>query len=400
MNERVYERGSFAPSAALGAIPAHVRWVVATACALTFPTAFRDGRAPLGIGLAVAFAVGLLTPGPLSRWLRLVLLLPYAHALLAVAVWAQWLHHAHVPPTWPFPIAIVAASGGCLLAGHLIAGRRRRRQRARVAVTIAIVNLLALRMWLPLAVRCAVPDVTFAMPSASGWLIACVVAPPLVVALAIAALAHQRWFVAAQRTPLAVLLALLVVCALEARADLCRSAVLAYGSLTPVLLVATVVAIAMLAALAASTWRAAARARRGLAGVVRSVDDDPRIGWVAIASWLRGPQPELAPCVVSTARGELLVTDGAELVAHLPPVTARLTPGEALVVLRHGDRVTVSGDLAPAGGHPFRAVAALAGGVSLAPMCDPGDPPTDVALAIWRPCLVYLLVATGFALIG
>jgi hypothetical protein len=60
----------------------------------------------------------------------------------------------------------------------------------------------------------------------------------------------------------------------------------------------------------------------------------------------------------------------------------------------------VSGDLAPPGPHPFRSSAALAGPISIAPVCDAGDPPTDVALAMWRPCLVYLLVAAGFALTG
>jgi hypothetical protein len=197
----------------------------------------------------------------------------------------------------------------------------------------------------------------------------------------------------------------LLLSAMCVRSAASYGATVVFGYFVPLLLVTALAALGMLGALAGSLWWRDRRDRRTLAadphrftGTVTTSDSDPRIGGVEITSWLRGPQLVLAPCTVTTSAGELVVPGGAELVAHVPLDSTLHRTGEVAVVMQAGDEVTVTGFAPPPDGHPFRDSAALVPGrVRIGLRDDPGSITRDIALAMWRPCVAYLVILAAIA---
>lgn len=129
------------------------------------------------------------------------------------------------------------------------------------------------------------------------------------------------------------------------------------------------VAIAVIGALGVSIWldsrRIARRLRGGLVqrGTIDRHDVDDVVACVQVTSWLRGPRLVSRPFTVTADRRELLVPSGVEVAAGLPLVSSVLRVGEAVTVLRGGDRIALAGfvDATP-GDHPFRSADLLVPG--------------------------------------
>lgn len=418
-----------------GVLPIWVRCAVAGAALLTMVVAicgphalldaadiagsydvgwFRNG---IAIVLGVWIALALVPRARLSGWLQLAVLLPVAHLVALVIAWVEWWAYADRLPEWlldnpimralPIWAAVLGLAATCALGGRVIAWRRGR-DWLQVATMIALLELVLLGLWLPIVAylwggnRGWWADLA---PPAAGGVLASVLAPPLAVAFAIAAIAQRdRSFLVRRGAVLAFAagVLLLVAIALRGRAQYCAAQL--YTACVHVVLASGLTALAALAALACSlAWRAR-RARRALAGDAKRLAGELRsehaegVGHVAITSWLRGPELALAPCSVATPAGELLVPGGAELVAHLPLETTLLRTGEHVSVLRAGDRVRVGGYVPAPEGHPFRdATGLVPDRVRIAHLRDDGSTATDLALALWRPCVAYLLILATIA---
>jgi len=425
-------------------LPVWVRVVVATACLLTLivaatgPNELLDQvrylaraydvswvRSGLVFLLGVWIVVSLVPLRSGASWLQLAVLLPLGHLVAMLIAWAEWTSYASLLPSWiadnpimyalPPSVVVLALPLACLAAAAVIA-RRRLRDAMQVATMIALLDLLLLGLWLPIASAACAPHVdrwwndsvlagAIADDVRSTLVIALV--PPLVGAIGLAALAHRtRSLSTSWRAGLGVALACATLAAMCARGAAPYTGAMLYLELSPVLLATAIAAIGLLVALATSLWLRDRRSRRALAtdphrltGIVTSRDGEPSVGGVAIPSWLRGPALVLAPCAVTTPAGELVVPGGAELIAHLPDDTQSLRTGESEAVLRAGDRVTLAGYAPPSDGHPFRdSTAFVAGHVRIGRVADHGSTAADIALAMWRPCVAYLLILAAIAL--
>jgi hypothetical protein len=426
MRCEVHERESLEQWWRAGALPGWVCAVVAVACAVTVAVAAAgarevwaqvgryvgvskfDGRNDLALGLALAMVACFVPRGAVSRWVRMAVVLPVLQLLGIVVAYAYWRYltagereiwnAARLVETVPLPVVVVYLVAACVLTGCAI-GRRGRREWLHVATMIALVHLLLFGLWLPIAAA-VVP---------ARWSILAVFLPSLVGASVIAWCAHRdRWLFVRRGNVLASAVGVLLCAALYARLEPSDAALRSYTSFTHVLLAAAVVAIAMVVMLAAALYLRARRARRAMARdplrrTGRVVTDTELVGRIEITSWLRGPQLVVGACSVATDAGELLVPGGAELVAHVPPITTRLAVGESVVALRGGDRVELAGYVRPAAGHPFRdgADALVPGpGVRIAPADADSFARADIALSVWRPAVAYLLIVTAVALPG
>lgn len=380
----------------------------------------RDG---LWVLLFVWIVVSLAPAG--NRWLQLAVLLPVGHLVAMVIAWAEWTAYAELLPDWMSnnPVAralppstfLIGLAAICAIAGWL-AARCRMRDALHAATMIALIDLLLLGLWLPIATQLWASDVSWldpkhalviALDAHPAPILASVLLPPLVVAIVAATVAHRnRGIFARRREPLWVCLGILLLAALIARGVSSYGASVLYADFVPLLLVTAIAAIGMLVTLAIGLWWRDRRSRRALAvgpgrfeGIVATSEEVPSIGGVEITSWLRGPCVVLSPCTVTTRAGELVVPGGAELVAHVPPQSTTLLTGEVAVVLRAGDRVTVSGYVPPDPDHPFRGSAALVPErVRVARHGDDGSASRDVMLSMWRPCVAYLAILAAIAL--
>jgi hypothetical protein len=427
MRCEVHERESLEQWWRAGTLPGWVCAVVAAACVVTVTVAAAGARVvweqvgryvgvnrfhggnDLAIGLALAIVVCVAAPGAVSRWVRMAVLLPVLQLLGMAVAWAYWLYlTAGDRAVWnatrlvenlPLSYVVAELTLLCSAAGFVIA-RRRMREWLHVATMIALVDLLLFGLWLPIVA----PLVS------ARWSIPVVLLPPLVAAMLIAWRAHRdRWLFARRGTVFAAAVGVLFCVAAFARLEPSETALRNYTSFTHVLLATAAVAIAMLVALATTLHVRTRRARQAIARdalrLAGTIVTDDIVGRIEITSWLRGPELVVGPCSVTTARGEVLVPGGAELVAHVPPITTRLAVGESVVVLRGGDRVELAGYVRPAAaGHPFRDAAADAlvpgPGVRIAPTDADRVTGGDVALAVWRPAVAYLLIVTAVAVPG
>jgi hypothetical protein len=417
-----------------GKLDEWIVYLVATACLITFVAvtvgvdlvlgqldrAIDHGWLPLGLTFVVAFWIlaSWLPPARLSRALRVAVLLPGVHALVIALAWPAWnavsgfvsdRSAASVLVT-EFPIAIVVlATLAVFAAFSLLVARRRSGEWLHGFVMLALTDLLLLGLWLPLS--CAIGlgldgewwthrDPVVGDVAARVLLTA---APPALVAMAFTAVA-LRWparVLEQRRLILSIVLALFTL-ALIGRLDPSPRELLLYSNLVPMLLAAMAVAIAALIIFgAALAWRSYRMQRtfktnRRIDGVIIPDDDAPAAGF-EITSWLRGPRIVQRAFAVSTSAGTIPVS-GAHLVATLPAATTQLQVGERIAVLRPGDRVTIAGH-ANAAGDPFRTSAApLAGELFIAPAERTPAGFAQVALAMWRPSVAYLLIVVAIGL--
>lgn len=426
-----------------GDLPTWVRWlilgatVVTIVIALAVPQLFLEAEALLAPpwvklalgGLVVAAIVtAAMAHSPVSILARVAVVLPLTHLVMMIAVAIAWIAlgsrlevaHSLVPLVDALPIgAIVAAVGAAILVAAWVIARRRRREVIQVAVTIALVQLLLLGAWIPLASHFAVgafdfahnwvkPAVLFETFHQHGALVAFALVPPLVGAVAYAAVATRRarW-APALRSPLTFGLAITLIVACLSRMNASATTLTIYLNFVPWLLAAAFVSVAMIALLCGSFLMSAARRRRAIArdrrqfvGNVAGVATDI-IACVAVRSWLRSPELVVDGFEVATADGALPVPPGAILAASLPLASTGLHVGEGLALLHGGTPVALSGFDRPADGSPFRRSLAptAAGGVIVGAEHQRDDGSfAQVVLAAWRPAVAYLLIFLAAAL--
>jgi hypothetical protein len=362
-----------------------------------------------------------------SRYLRLALLLPIVHIATVAIAWPVWLAIANkidtTVPRWYFLAVDIPMSA--IIAGELvivaiaawcITRRRRDAGASHAFIMIALVDLLLLGLWLPLVAWAICRgdhfreiDPAYAFEHVRR-LTVLVVAPPLAVAIGYTAIAMNRVrdeqsVLSEHRTIEVGVVATLFVAAFGVRADAEPAARVVYANYIHVMLGALVVAAAGPVVLAITMWwrtRLARRRLRGDAGsfhgiLVHDDRDQPVVGCHEIASWLRPPRARVRSFVVATASGEVPV-HGARMIAPIDPATTVLSVGESFGALRAGDRVRVSSSCPP-GGAPFRTAAAPIVGSD--PMIAPYGLPqltfSDLALALWRPTVAYLVILVAIA---
>jgi len=416
-----------------GQLPPWVRTVIAAACLVTFisvsvgsqllwsqlPSWVDLGYFRHGLTFYISFwiLVSFFPPWPMSRGMRVAVLLPIAHAVMIACSWPVWkavsgyIRDADAATSFAMHFPIAAVVGGTVLVFAAIArlaAPRRSGEWIHGFAMIALAELLLLGLWIPIA--CSTwPGGLGEWWSASEPLlqdassrVAFVVLPPTILAIGftIVALRRPAWLIASH-TALGGALGMLMLVAVSTRVDASGRVMLLYSNFVPLLLAAALVAILSLVVLGGVTWwrswsmhRAfGKRERRG--GSIVTDADEPAIG-LEITSWLRGPRVVQRNFTVTTSVGELPIR-GAHLVATVPAATTQLKVGERLVVLKRGDDVQVAGANED-GGDPFRTSAApLADHMFVAPasMDKPGFP--SVALVMWRPCVAYLLIVSAIA---
>jgi hypothetical protein len=372
----------------------------------------------LALALALWIAATLIPSWRLSRWVRMAVLLPVAHVIAMVAVWKLWgwlsLRTASSVQMviYRVPIAAtIAIAGGLLVAGAWLVTRGRRREGVHAAVMLALVQLLALGLWLPIGSRiwCRIAgwqDYSFALNGLEHPLsvAAFLLVPPFVVALGFTAVAMRRpHAIQAASSQLVFLMVGLFVSACVCRMGGPEGPFLVFINFVHVLCAAAVLAVGAMATLGVTTWLRDRHARRALASErsprTGMVIDDPELPGIVASiettSWLRGPRPVVHAFTVATKTGNLRVPAGACWVAPLPALTTQLRADEAMVALRSGDRVVLAGYVDADPTHPFRDSAAPLpgpGGILVGRPDDQRYGLANIALTLWRPCVAYLLI--------
>ncbi|HEY5921010.1 MAG TPA: hypothetical protein VIV11_05035 [Kofleriaceae bacterium] len=413
-------------------------WAVAliiAACCVTFagvalgvdlvygmidPAVVKRGWVPYALTYVTAFCVlvAWLPPARLSRALRVAVLLPAVHAFVIGLAWPAWHalsrfftnHTSTSELVTRFPLAaVVGASLVGFLGFALIVARRRSGEWQHGFVMLALSELLLLGLWLPISIAIDPGGGDWwssgqpLVDDALGRALFTVIPPTVIAATFAAAGMLQPARLLAARSRIIGFVGALFAIALVTRADASAREMLLYSNLLPLLFAAMFVAIAALVlfgiALALRSYRAhrAFTKQRSSDGVIVLDDDQAPVAGFEITSWLRGPRVLQRPFAVSIAGGTIPVR-GAHIVAALPAATTQLEIGEAYAALRPGDRVRIAGHSA-AGGDPFRTSAApLAGELFVAPFERASSGFTHVALAMWRPCVAYLLIVVAIAL--
>jgi len=384
------------------------------------PWSLRNG---LAIGLLVWMAAAFLPRFAWSRWVRLAVLLPGAYLISMVVIWERWPVIApligiapEAPLVESIPIAWTAAAA---LAWTVVAGRlASSREWVHATVMVALVDVLLVGLWLPIAGRLRASGVGLEVWDddfgttllAPGPLALSVLVPPLVVSFVYTTLALRRQrFVRRFRWLIVGGLATLCGLSLAVRLGHSYGGALVYNNFIHVLLALAAVGVVALAAMGVSLAASARRGRRLLLadpsrriGTLES-DDEPVVAGVEITSWLRGPRASVRTCAVTTNTGDVTIPAGARLVAPLPPYTTHLAVGESIEVLRGGGAVVVSGLVEAPADHPFRGSATLVPGPAGVYIGDVARLPrgfANVALALWRPCLAYLVIVLAVATVG
>jgi hypothetical protein len=371
--------------------------------------------AAFGAVLATVIVIAWLPEWRLPRALRVAVMLPIVHAGAALAGVTMWLSLQlrvstvadDLPVLHVLPITAVVTCAIVLTvgAGRVIAGQRRA-ERMQASTIFALVQLLLVGAWMPIAIAFAsrnhgglVSDSSLEWV-ASPRLIALVVLPPMLGAFSFTALAIRRFeLLHAHRAACATGAVVLVITATVARIQPTPLARYAYVNFTHVLLVLLLVAAGTIAALAWSLRRSTRASRDAVPGVI--VEADEPVARVQIAGWLRGPRAIADAFRVLTRDGKLAVPPGAEIRAGLPAISMRLHAGQAIDVLRPGDAVRVSGFVAPPADDPFRRSAVpIPGEAGIVVTRNPADAGSfgAIALAVWRPCVAYVLVVVAIAL--
>ena len=373
----------------------------------------------LAIGFIATLVLACVPSARGSRYVRVAVLLPVVHVVAMLGTWLAWqLLRARMPtavdatPLYEkLPVRIVlpwivfAIAGGARLVA-----RRRRREWLHAAVMLALVNLLLLGLWLPVAANewngqgweaWNALDRAVASPAK---MIAFVVVPPFAAALVFTATA-LRWPQIWRRNSLVVFALLLValVLAIACRRNVTEIGACVYVNFIHVIAAAALVTVLALVALGAAMWIGNARGRGMLryGALEGTITSTHTIAMLELTSWLRGPRASCSAFTVATAYGEVPVPAGAHVAAATPLSTTLLRTGEAVPTLRTGDRVALAGYVHAKGEGPFRDTSAPipgATGITVGRISDERYGFTHVALALWRPSIAYLLICVGVAL--
>jgi hypothetical protein len=412
-----------------GTLPRWTRYVIGLASVITVVAIWLGGQLladelnwfwgrenfwlPKGVAIvaALAIAVCFAPPSKLSRFLRLAVMLPLIHAGLVLFAWQVWkincerlaeTSDGRAFASWfPFTRATLYGAGALVTLSFLVA---KKRDWVHALTTLSLSSLLLVGLWMPV--------ISATTGNADGWWTGVttvlphpirtallIVIPPLLVATAFTYVSLRRR-VPNVKLALGVLFALATACRLNGEA----AAMVIYANYVPLLLVALILATSSLGVLAIVTLvrgqlaRSKFAARERLVGVVDCADQDAVVA-LEVASWLRAPRVVQRSFAIATSAGTIPVS-GADLIAPLPAATTLLARGETLGIIHGGDAVVVAGH-ARAGGDPFRTSASpLAGDLAIAPAHVERAGVTSMTLAMWRPCVAYLLIVTAVALPG
>jgi len=367
----------------------------------------------LVIGLALALAPCAMPGSRAPRALRVALVLPVLHfvavALIPMALsprlmaTERTLDDTALLRALPYQWVLAVAAAETMIVAALIAWRRRG-EWAQAMVVLALVQLLLVGLWLPIASSlwaelAAQQHVMWHWHPRAG-LVAFLLAPPCAIAALYTALAIRTpELVRGHRSAVATALAGVITSALFVSCDLSFEGSVAYANMVDVMLAFVAVAGAALGVLAVSSARRPRPTGRQLIGTIDG--DEQIVASFEIASWLRGARPIVHAFELRTDRERIPIPARAQLACPLPPGSTHLAAGESIAVLRRGDRVAVSGLVAPEGSDPFRTSTAWTAGSD--GLCVHGEleQPRDfaeVALQLWRPHVAYILVVTAVAL--
>jgi hypothetical protein len=425
-----------------GALPRWVTWTLALATLTTIlvahlgarhladyldPSAAHSGfwmREGPAIGVALALALCWWPRWRLSRAVRVAVLLPAVQlASIGVAMVIWRMYSARLPDAalasplvraLPFSLFAVCSGVFVLGASRAIADGRRG-EWLHAAATLAVVQLLLVGLWLPVVATawCANDTPSWyswddvARAIASPSLITWVLAPPTVIATVFTTFAIRRYeLIRAWRGAILIATLVLLVTATAVRMNISLHDSLLYANFVHIVLALAVVAGAALIALAISLWTRARRHRRALlvdpvTGVIARDGVDGPVACLQIAGWLRGPRVITRGFTVNTDAGAIAVPCGVTLVGDPPEVSTKLASGEAVPVLRTGDRVVLAGFVAPPSDHPFRSSSALIPGdrgIFVAREIERPSGFAGVTLSMWRPGLAFLIVVVSIAL--
>jgi hypothetical protein len=289
----------------------------------------------------------------------------------------------------------------------MLVARRRRREVVHAMVMISLVGLLLLGAWLPIVASTL--DGPRYLDSwtvdlelvATPKLIAAILVPPFVAAVAYTALALRRSRVLLRtRRWLLVGTALMWFIALSLRAQASELAMVTYANYLPWLFASAFAVIVSISALALSALRTSQGSREAQhTGVVAAPAGEMVAGY-AITSWLRGPEPVCSAFELTTPNGPLPIPASARVFAPLPIASTMLQVGEIVPALYGGEEVSASGFEKHTSGEPFRDTSApIPGtrGVDVAPTQRGRGGFEQLALAAWRPSIAYLLVLLAVA---
>lgn len=376
----------------------------------------------LAIGTITLLAFACIPAGRGSLFVRLAVVLPVIQVLVMLAAWIAWTLLRHrmpiasdaTPLLEKLPVRVVlpwlALAVG---AGGWLVARRRRRETLHAIVMLALVSLLLLGLWLPLASNVwngkgwrAWMEIEHALDRPNGMIVF-VLVPPFLAALAFTATA-LRWPQVWRRLGgiVAALLLVVLVVGIAVRCDVTEIGAFIYLNFVHVVTAAALVAVAAIATLGIATWIGNARARRLLAQpdvLIGTIVSQHPIALLELTSWLRGPHQACDAFVVETSYGAIPVPAGARVVAPTPLATTLLRRGEIIQTLRPGDRIALAGYVHARSGEPFRATSApIAGatGITVGRLTDERYGLSHVGLDLWRPSVAYLLILVGALLPG
>lgn len=363
----------------------------------------------VAIGLFAFYTVAPSLPG----WVRAIVVVTFMQALLLGFVLVLWelLSSAPrvgeaIPLALEVPVlpSVVAVGGAMLAAAAVHAGFRRRRGIPgwlEAAVAFLQANLLTLGLTIPtIAVIWPAGESEPTLPG-----VQVVVGPAAI--LAVIGLVMVREQVGLWRGIVGAWLGLVLLGMLLMPAH----RLWVYSNFAHLLLGNAILALLAVVLLALLHWRAVRVARRDLGqpapwvqeGVVEAATPEP-VAVIGAPGWLQPLELELRPFRLATDRGSLEVPATSRLVG-LPLWSLFLAPGTRTALLQPGDALRASGYVAAdrqGDAGPFRRSALpLAGpdGLVLSELAaDGASPAGNAILAVWRPCLLYLLTATVVSL--
>ena len=378
---------------------------------------------------AVAMVAAVVLVGALATWAvnryddvppaaRALVVLAAVQAALAVAVAVVWAvltsEHAALAVMVPLAGEVATpalAAGAAVLAAALVVGRgSTATPRWLTAVAaLAIAYVVAAAVWL------AVGSSVGALAASSAAGLRAALVPPLVVAAIVAYLVTWRpqWLRAA-RWPLTlggVWLVMVAVAAIDLGPDRDDGARV-YAQFVPVLVGAGWFATMTVVALALAHGRGlrrAARAQRSAAiqrgTVVVAAPASTTVASLHHRGWLAGLAPQCQGFTLRTARGDLAVPPGVDVVGPTPPWVVQAGTGARVPVLGDGDEVEVAGfQTATTGDGAFRTTTRPVLGTRGAMVFTARrtDEPIgrDLLLRIWQPCAVLLAASVVAALPG
>ena len=292
--------------------------------------AFKYGLA----GIAAVGIAAIAIPKPrVARSLHVAVLLPIVHVGVIAIAWVLWRLCAPqleyydraftIARATPLAAAALGLSGIGIACALVVVRGRRDVHWSHAFALFGLVLLLALGLWLPIAsaFSCGAarwkfdPDSVLAQPRQLAWLM---LAPPLATAIAYTSLAIRRpgWtlrYRVSIGAGVVAMLAIAITMRLHAKVD----HAMLYGNFVPLLLAAALVACGGLAALVAiATVRERALRRQlaaaGSAGTILADGDDPTIGALEIAGWLRAPRTVVRPFVLAMPMGVVPVISRPE----------------------------------------------------------------------------------------